>query len=199
MANFKRNRTNTLSARKGFFIVVEGERTERNYFNRLKILSDDRFVKVQTIPGGKKSDPRHLIMKAEQVERTEQQEPGDEIWIVSDVDGRNLSGLFVWESSAKGIQRNVAVSNPQFELWIALHFDRCAGVKTQADCISRIKKYFPKYEKNASADWIDIPKIQNAVRNGKAKDSPPCPSGKLPTEGITTVYRLVEKIMDSQK
>lgn len=195
MANFKRARTNTLSARKGFFIIVEGEKTERNYFNRLKILSNDRFVKVQTIPGGKKSDPKHLMKKAEQVERTEQREPGDEIWIVSDVDGRNLSELFIWESCAQGIQRNVAVSNPQFELWIALHFDRCAGVKTQAECINRIKKYIPTYEKNASMDWADISKIKDAIRNGKAKDSPPCPSGKCPPEGITTVYRLVEKII----
>lgn len=197
MANFKRKRTNTLSARKGFFIVVEGERTERNYFNRLKILSDDRFVRVQTIPGGKKSDPRHLAMKAEQVERTEQQEPGDEIWIVSDVDGRNLSELFVWESSAKGIQRNVAVSNPQFELWIALHFDKCVGTKTKVECLSALQKFWPDYNKKTDFRGIDGNKVKTAISNGKAKDNPPCSSGKCPQEGITTVYRLVEKIMES--
>jgi hypothetical protein len=204
---FERKPARPRQRRKIYFIVTEGERTEKNYFNHLKGFipsSAPLSIRLEIRPCGKKSDPNHLKIQAESVERDSSFSVEDEIWIVSDVDGRDkasgnagcapLNILFNWESGKK--HRHVALSNPQFELWLAMHFDRCDGVKTQTDCLDRIKKYIPQYKKNASAAWAGISKIQEAVRNAKLKDFPQCPSGQCPGEGITTVYRLVEKILN---
>lgn len=211
--DFSRKTVRRRQRRKIYFIVTEGERTEKNYFRHMKeciISCSSLAIRLEVIPCGKKSDPAHLKKYAESIERCKSGDSsfsnGDEVWIVLDVDGRDkilqtgtspLSFLFKWESGKD--YRHVALSNPQFELWIAMHDDSCNGVKTKQDCLKKVKKYHPTYTKTEIFDWVDENKVKTAISNGKAKDNPPCSSGKCPQEGITTVYRLVEKIMYSQK
>ena len=188
----KLNRTaGTRNQKKGFFIVVEGERTEKNYFDWLRTLAREGFISIHTIGGRKKNDAFHLCKKADAEEK--KLTDGDELWIVCDHDARDLNPLFEWERGSN--RHSVAISNPKFELWLAMHFDKCNGVRTPDECDRCLGKYIQNYEKNCSMDWVNPGNVQAAIANAKAKDSPACLAGSVPKEGTTTVYRLVENIV----
>lgn len=123
-----RRRVATLSPRRTFLIFCEGERTEPEYLNALKLLRSVRDVaavelRVQSRSGG--SDPRSLVSMAMSAHSRaiEEEAEIDEFWCVFDVEWpRNHPGLreAIAQAERNGIQ--VAVSNPCFELWLILHF-----------------------------------------------------------------------------
>jgi hypothetical protein len=114
--------------RRTFLIFCEGERTEPEYLNALKLLPSVRDVaavdlRVQTRNGG--SVPRSLVSLAVSARNRAIDEEAeiDEFWCVFDVEWpRNHPSLneAMKEAEQNGIR--IAVSNPCFELWLILHF-----------------------------------------------------------------------------
>ena len=93
---------------------------------------------------------------------------------------------------AVGGSLGLAVSNPNFEFWLLLHFEDGSKLKNPADK-TRLDRYLPGYAKNISPAQFPEEKIREAVARAKKLDNPPCES--LPGKRRTTVYRLVEKIL----
>jgi RloB-like protein len=135
----------TRKPRKTLVVFCEGERTEPEYLNALKLQPSVRDVaavdlRVETGQGG--SVPRTLVTMAIEARGRAMDEDAeiDEFWCVFDVEWpRNHPGLneAVRQSRANDIK--LAVSNPCFELWLILHFqDHAAWLdNTQARRLRR--------------------------------------------------------------
>jgi hypothetical protein len=119
---------------------------------------------------------------------------GDEVWIVIDRDSweeNQLDALYKWSQEKECY--GFALSNPSFELWLLLHFEEGNGVGSKRECLQRLKKHLPgfdkaRYDLNRFKD-----KVKDAVENAEQKDRPPCK--KWPDRVGSTVYRLVKKLI----
>ena len=101
---------------------------------------------------------------------------GDEAYIIVDRDEWPLDKLHLLQAwSQEKDHYNFLVSNPRFELWLSLH-----GISVNDNSMKN----------------IETAHIHQAIAAAKKRDQPPCEDWPK-DEGITTVYKLVEKIFSS--
>ena len=185
----------TKSYRKKFLIVTEGRKTEPQYFSILKLVSNN-VLRIQ--PSRTKPDPSHLIEIMNKFIKTEDCKNNDEAWIVLDKDqstDEQLNLLYTWAS--KKSNRYIAITNPQCEYWLLLHFEEGLKIKNISDCLMRLNQHVPNYDKGIEKDKITLNHIKSAIHSAKKRDTPA--SQKCPDElWKTTVYRLVEKIIGDE-
>lgn len=180
-----------------FLIATEGNKTEPQYFALLN--EEVVLVQVQVIKGQHDSAPKHVLNRMEEHLRKQRLVAGDEAWLVIDKDQwtqEQIGALDDW--TQLHANRALAVSNPKFEFWLLLHFEDGAGVSTPQDCKQRLKRYLPDYDKGFSPTQISMVQVHQAIARAKRRDQPPCADWPR-MAGASTVYRLVEKILLSEK
>jgi hypothetical protein len=109
-------------------IFCEGERTEPVYLEALKRRPEVKDVasvdlRIEAVHGM----PETLVSSAIKAHNKSADEEGevDEFWCVFDVEWpRNHPRLREAVQQARGNGINLAISNPCFELWLILHFER---------------------------------------------------------------------------
>jgi hypothetical protein len=190
MAKFKSRNKRYLGTKdylKVFLIVSEGDQTEYKYFGDLnKRLSN---VVIRPEKSNKGHDPLQVLESA-----IEKKDRHDEVWIVIDHDGRPEEIIDEVLRKGKIENINVSLSKPKFEYWLLLHFENGNGANLN-NCTNKLKRYLPDYEKNhLEMDKVYL-KIHEAISRAKTKDNPPC---DWPKTNGSTVYRLVEKLMESE-
>jgi len=119
----------------------------------------------------------------------------DEAWLVVDKNGwtdEHLEQLHQWSKDADNY--GFALSNPKFEYWLLLHFEDGAGIASSRNCLDRLKRYLPDYDKGIDPRIITQEMIDEAIQRAKRRDNPPCIDWPR-TIWCTTVYRLVENIL----
>lgn len=180
--------------RRRFFIAVEGEQTEPRYFEMFKS-SDDCIVDVRCIPGTNQSAPRKVFQRLKKELDKEILRKNDEAWVVVDRDTwpeEQLDEICAW-TKTDACRHFLAVSNPQFEFWLLLHFEDGKGIGA-ANCLDRLRKHLPDFKKN-SRFVFSRQQLDDAILRAKRRDIPPC--ADWPRQpGKTTVYRLVEKLLE---
>ncbi|MGD9895654.1 MAG: RloB family protein [Candidatus Methylacidiphilaceae bacterium] len=186
-----------LPYRKLYVIAAEGEKTERQYFDLFKHLFKDEqpLIVVKCLPGGCKSAPSQVLKRMERFLRQEKLRSSDEAWLVTDKDrwdDEKLAQLHQWAQKCRG-SRGFALSNPKFEYWLLLHFENGKGVASASDCINRLSRHLPDYDKGISRSRFTKERIRDAIRRAKERDKPPCED--WPKSVGTTVYRLVESLL----
>jgi len=204
---FGRKNTGTKNYDKQYFIATEGNKTEPRYFEYLKSkLIKPTKIQILIVKGGaSESSPDRVlehakteILKAKKENRFFAQ---DEVWIVCDKDDWSSDKLDLitrWcREKSKKEQRHFALSNPCFELWYLLHFERGDGLlDTPHDCLNRLKKYHPEYSKSECPKFT-LAQTKAAIDRAKIKDNNTCLSEDAwpKTPGHTTVWRLVEQFL----
>lgn len=185
----------TRNYRPVFIIATEGRETEPAYFRMGIFGSRERPVRVKVLGRRRNSSPQAVLGQMRRHLSSYQKKDGDEAWLVVDKDQwgvQDLKVLHVWSQSAP--YKNLAVSNPQFEYWLLLHFKDGNGINGKAACLSRLKRYMPNYSKsNLPISKFTVTRVQSAIKRAKSQDNPPCT--KWPVGTGTTVYRMVEKIL----
>lgn len=180
------------SSRKLFLIAAEGRKTEPQYFGIFRNRSS-RF-QIKWCKGASGSDPRRVLKRMEKCIDEHDLGPNDEAWIVMDKDNwseQQLAPLAAWVERRDNCY--LALSNPKFEYWLLLHFEAGKGVRTSRDCDERLRRCRQGHDKGIDAGQFTPERIEEAVRRGKQQDRPPCKDWPR-TPGVTTVYRLVEKL-----
>jgi len=122
-----------------------------------------------------------------------------EIWIVIDRDSwhpAELDMLVSWARKDPG-RRFLALSNPNFEYWLLLHFED-AGRLNAKECVRRLRKYLSGSGKGVDARCLTPERVSRAIERGERRDNPPC-EGWPRDLGTTTVYRLVKRIRDAAR
>ncbi|MBL7205677.1 MAG: RloB domain-containing protein [Desulfobacteraceae bacterium] len=189
---FKR-RAPFLSYRKLFLIATEGARTEPFYFDMFN--SPQATIHVKLLPAKKHdTSPPQVLKRAEEFVKEKGLGRKDEVWLVMDRDqwtDEQLHGVcFGCRISAF----NLAVSNPQFEYWLLLHFEDGSGVSGSRECTQRLMRYLPHFNKAHLEVQKVKPGISDAIYRAEAKDTPPCED--WPKTNGSTVYRLVKKLRE---
>ena len=179
--------------KKLFVISAEGSKTERQYFGIFN--QPGSIVQVKCLKRSPtKSSPIQVLRGMRNCLRKESLRKTDEAWIVVDKDAwteGQFKELLEW---AKGKEnRGLAISNPNFEYWLLLHFEDGRGITNSRECMVRLKRHLPKYEKEIDSKRITSG-ISQAISRAKQRDANR--TGDLPSMWSTTVYMLVEKIIN---
>lgn len=180
--------------RKLFLIATEGVKTEPQYF---AIFNDhDSVVHVKCLRS-KHHSPTEVLRRMEDHLRRDNLLASDEAWLVIDKDqwkDEQLMQLHKWSQGADNY--GFALSNPRFEYWLLLHFEDGIRIGSSRECSTRLKKHLPDYDKNIDIRKIKPEMIEDAIRRARVRDNPPCTD--WPRQfGSTTVYKLVENILNS--
>ncbi|WP_083316929.1 RloB family protein [Corynebacterium sp. HMSC071B10] len=208
MNKFSRNkdRAGTKSLRSLFLIIVEGE-TEKAYFENFR----GPNIRL-TVRSGKGPDPNSLVKEMDrQLEQLRSQRALrpkiDQAWIVLDRDNSSVEQLEVaFDWAEPRVDRGVGYSCPQFEYWLLLHFEDAHGVSTQQDCLTRINRHIPQYQKgNSRMLRFSRDQIQKAVERANRR-LPEVPKSihelheKMGhTTSLTTLHPLVADLLKNTR
>ena len=179
--------------RKLFVIAVEGKKTEPEYFAIFN--NGPSVIHVKCLKSGNDTSPPQVLKRMKDYLKQKQLKTSDEAWIVVDKDlwtDNQLNQLHAWAQIRSNY--GFALSNPSFEFWLLLHFEDGTGIGSSQDCIDRLKRHLPGYNKAIDIRKITHDQINEAVCRAKKRDNPPCVDWPR-TPGGTTVYRLVEKLL----
>jgi len=188
-----RRRPPFLPYRKLFLIATEGAKTEPIYFGIFN--SPQATIHVKLLPARKHdSSPPQVLKRAKEFVKEKGVGKKDEVWLVMDRDqwtDEQLEGVFI---GCRASAFNLAVSNPQFEYWLLLHFEDGSGVSGSRDCTQRLMRYLPNFDKGHLEIQKLEPGIPDAIHRAEAKDTPPCED--WPKTNGSTVYRLVKSLRE---
>jgi tRNA-dihydrouridine synthase len=180
-----RGKNNSLTRRQGtkqpgqrILIVTEGE-TEKAYFDAIR--KRWKLHSVVVVENPDCTDPVSLLYHAEEKNRDKGIFGGgyDTVWIVYDLekpnstDRRNQSQRVKDKITGKNYKQQfrLAISDPSFEFWYVLHFDKTAKNYTGADEVEKhLKKYWDGYKKGTLSDKeIEniLPKTLTAIENAR--------------------------------
>ena len=158
-----------------FLVFCEGEKTEPAYLKALKrerSVRDVASVDIRVDEGTSGSVPLTLVEAAAKARARSPAEDGeiDEVWCVFDVEWPqnhpNLKRALVLARES-GVR--VAVSNPCFELWLALHFeDQTAGLDTAA--ATRLRRTLDGTSGKDLDGATYMPRRVDAARRARALD-----------------------------
>lgn len=179
--------------RKLFILAVEGTKTEPQYFAFFN--SQEFTIHVNCLNSNHKSSPLQVLSRMKHYLEEQGLAKSDEAWLVVDKDewtAEQLKQLFDW--SCRSDNYGFALSHPNFEYWLLLHFEEGNGIKNASDCSSRLKRYLPGYNKGIDVSRFTREQIEKAIQRAKSRDNPPC-IGWPDIAGMTTVYKLVEKLI----
>lgn len=181
------------SYRKLCIIATEGAKTELQYFTLFK--TANAVISIKCLKGKHASAPRQVLERMKKHLQAAQLRSSDEAWLVIDKDAwsdEDISELHRWSTTDERF--GLAVSNPQFEYWLLLHFEEGNDIASGAKCLDRLRRYLPDYEKDINPRDIK-PRIGKAIQRAEKHDVPPTPD--WPRITGTTVYRLVKRIFSA--
>ncbi|NLB55363.1 MAG: RloB domain-containing protein [Lentisphaerae bacterium] len=188
MSYYKR-RSGTRRYKRRYLLVCEGSVTEPAYFNQLKGLYQESIINI-TCLAEKKSAPDYLIKRAEAAQADLRK--GDELWIVLDVDRWTPDHFARLEKWAKNDTcRNVAVSNPCFEIWLVFH-DKDPGESNKKACQAYYNEYIAHGTKSLRSNWLTSDRVKAAVTRAKSRDSNQ--DSIIPVNRTSRVYKFIENI-----
>ena len=180
--------------KKLFVISVEGSKTEPQYFALFNQPQSIILVKCLRRPLTECS-PIQVLKRLEGYLRKESLRKTDEAWIVVDKDDwmeDQLRELLKWADKSES--HGFALSNPNFEYWLLLHFEDGKGVANLQECLTRLKRHLPNYKKDIDSSKITLELIVKAISRARQRDTNRF--NDLPQIWSTDVYKLVERIID---
>lgn len=187
-------RTGTRKYNPVCWISSEGQ-TEKDYFALDAIRKHSRFsVKHPQDIHPDRRNPRAVLKRFQKALRNEDFRAIDEAWIVVDVDewdSDELGSLFTWASQDN--RCHVAISNPKFELYLVMHFEKGNGCTTAPKVDAAIRRRMPGYDKRLKPGQFSEDQIRMAMENARAKRRGH--REDIPAPGMTDVYQLVESLI----
>ena len=141
-----RRRTEFRALRRTFLVFCEGTRTEPDYLEALRqepAVRDAASVEIRIDRAGSGAVPLTLVDKAAKARDRSSQERGeiDEVWCLFDVEWpQNHPKLREAREKARARNVSLAVSNPCFELWLALHFEELTAW-LDSDAAGRLRRH----------------------------------------------------------
>ena len=179
------------------WVSAEGQ-TEKDYL-RMDIFKDTpvavKFPK-DTHPG--RRNPTAILKRFQKALRTEDFRRGDEAWIAVDIDTwrkEEFAELLAWAES--DFRHHLAISNPKFELFLVMHFERGNGCTTPQKVDATLKRYWPRYDKRVGATRFSLDEVKAAVETARIKRSG-CQES-IPAPGMTDAHLLVERLIEGNQ
>lgn len=194
LKRLRERKCDTRKPRRRIVLSCEGNVTEIQYFRHFENMRDDVYIKFLN-NRRHKSAPVFVVDALKKYLIEEPLMGADEAWAVIDYDERPAQMIQSVIDALKDIGKNVhlALSNPNFEFWLLLHFEDGTGVQTKKECNAKLAKYISNYDKSIPEKVFAH--IEKAIDRAEAIDKR---SNTLwPQKSGTTVYKLVKLLMPS--
>lgn len=180
------------------YIICEGKETENLYFKHFR--SRNCLVDIVPIPSKHKA-AEHLVKHAKSLISQLDYYPkdGDGLWCVFDRDDNKEQELQAAVAYAKKQGYEIAYSNPSFEYWYLIHFEKRNGYLKDSDTVIDILKrngYLQNYEKSVDVYEKLQASQQTAIARAKERVEQLKKDGtaviSCDSNPVTTVGELVE-------
>ena len=197
----RRRNINSRKSKRVILVAVEGKnKTENNYFNNYRLRDKDYIIKL--VPGNE-TDPINLVNKTiiKVKELGLNLEENDRAYCIfdTDLDERKNMQIIKARKLAKKYHIIMITSNPCIELWFLLHFEYTTAWLSNNDVINKLKKYYPKYEKNMNIFPEIKDKVFEAIKNAKKLESFQLDNDKIigtvEANPSTEMYKIVEELI----
>ena len=189
-----KRRTGTRPERRTFVILCEGKETEPQYLRALKQLPEVREV-VSVDIQGPVGRPLQLVEAA--IEVQSDSDEIDEVWCVFDVEApQKHPNLNEALALARDNGIKTAVSNPCFEIWLALHFKK-HGAWLTTDNAGQLRSDFDGSKGKEVDGDLYMPLRETAakrardLRNKHVKDGTAFPDDN-PSSGMFLLLEAIE-------
>lgn len=200
-----RDRKRNIHSRKSkrvILIAYEGNnKTEKIYFNNFSGRDKDYIIKP--VPGNE-TDPINLVKQTIQKnnELALSLTEDDKAYCIFDADIKPNKNKQIISAIKLAKDNNIIpiVSTPCVELWFLLHYEYTTAMINSEDVIERLKKHYPKYEKNCNI-YPDIKdKIKEAITNSKRLEIYHQKNNKIlqtvEANPYTEMYKIVEELIN---
>lgn len=197
----RRRNINSRKSKKVILVAFEGKnKTENNYFSNYRLRDKDYIIKL--VPGNE-TDPINLVNKTiiKVKELGLNLEENDRAYCIfdTDLDERKNMQIIKARKLAKKYHIIMITSNPCIELWFLLHFEYTTAWLSNNDVINKLKKYYPKYEKNINIFPEIKDKVSEAIKNAKKLESFQLDNNKIigmvDANSSTEMYKIVEELI----
>lgn len=172
--NLQRPRAGKRIENRFIFIVSEGECTEPNYFKKINVELRFSGVSIKA-PKFPETDAISLVTRAINIKENKEcnisLKRGDEIYCAYDVDENKDEDLDTAKRLAEANKIKILLSNPCFEIWILLHYERTAKTYQREDLYIEVKKHIKNYEKCMEIYPLLKDKQHFAIENAKMLNS----------------------------
>ena len=149
-------------------IAVEGNnKTEKTYFKNFETIKTPFNI---TYASGNNTDPLKLVkMLIKEIEKMELDFVNDAAYCIFDTDTSIYKNHIIREAIELAEKNNIRVitSTPCFELWFLLHYNYTTSNMSNEEVIKKLKKYYPKYEKNVNIYPDIIENVYLAINRAK--------------------------------
>ncbi|WP_462272650.1 RloB family protein [Methanohalophilus sp.] len=152
-------------------LVCEGEKTERLYFENFR--EKGAYLTIKTMSSQDK-DAKGVVEYAIERMRHDGYNPqngGEYVYCVFDCDNQDKTVTnkelreAIEKANKNGI--NICFSNPFFELWFLLHFERITERQVKERIYQRLDKHMTKYSKNKNYYELLCENMEDAIQNSK--------------------------------
>lgn len=188
-----RRKAETRTPRQTVLIVCEGAKTEKLYFEGLRGKLRIPTVAIKVCGKECGSAPINVVDYALRF-----RDDYDHCWCVMDVETPHQHKTLAQAlNKARANKLNIALTNPCFEFWYILHFEKIArAFGTNAKVQQKLRRYLPRYSKG-NTDVLErlFPLIRTAVDNAEqVLIDKQCGKDLSKHNPSTHVHRLVKQI-----
>ena len=182
-------------------IAVEGKnKTEKTYFSNFE---DGKKPYNITYAKGNNTDPLKLVkMLVKEIEKMELDlQDGDAAYCIFDTDIDPDKNKIINEAIQLAKKNNIKIitSSPCVELWFLLHYDYTTANMRNEEVIKRLKKFYPKYEKNVNIFPDIIENLYKAIERAKKLEKYQLDNnrriGTVEANPNTEFYKIVEYLI----
>ncbi len=189
----------TRDAKPIVLVVCEGAVTEKEYLQGFANRCRNSRVQIE-IASEAGRDPKSLVevAKSHKKRAEEAAEKGDsnlaydQVWCLHDIDDHPADKVAGAKDMARDNDIQLAVSNPNIELWLYLHFDNTGPIH-RTNLAKLLKKHIPQYDKHVKFEDYE-PGQADAIKRAKVLDTHAKNAGELGRNPTTGVYRLIAEI-----
>lgn len=201
MSSDRRRNIQQRKSKRVILVAYEGNnKTEKNYFNNFS--SRERDYVIRVVPGNE-TDPVNLIKqtlyKAQSLALNLLED--DKAYCIFDTDAKKDKDKQIIKAINLANKYNIIpiISTPCVELWFLLHYEYTSSIMDNDKVLDKLKKYYPKYEKNCNiyADLGD--KIDIAIKNAKKLEKYQLLHNRklrmTEANPYTEMYKIVEELI----
>ena len=208
----RQRRPEPLVPARSILVACEGSKTEPNYFRQLREELRSRAIHVEIVRGTNKADPLHVVRRA--IERRDRQKqtaktsdievPFDETWCVIDVEAPLPHGnLDTAIDEARRRRIKLALTNPCFEYWYLLHFEKTgSSFASSVHVVRALRRHAPGYSKGDARIFRTLfPNTRTAISRAEEilRDQWHSRNDLRPCNPATRVHLLVRELLQAHE
>ena len=201
MSKDRRRNIHSRKSKKVILVAYEGNnKTEKNYLKNFS--GRDKDYVIEVVPGNE-TDPLNLvkqtIQKANHLGLDLMQD--DRAYCIFDADIIPTKNKQIINSIKLAKDNNIIpiISAPCIELWFLLHYDYTTAQISSDEVITRLKRFYPKYEKNCNIYSEINDKVNIAISNAKKLEKFQLKNNRklqmVEANPYTEVYKLIEELL----